>query len=262
MKSTAIPAVVITDLDGTLLDHHSYDWQPARPALEALRERKIPVVFNTSKTLEESRQLQREMGISGPVIVENGSCIATANGETVLGASRASILSWLARSESHTRYDFQSFTELGVEGIVRTTGLDSERAAQANSRAWSEPLLWRDTDAAFASFSDEAKAAGLHLLRGGRFVHVLGDSDKGRAAQTLLDALPGEHRPLMVALGDSQNDLAMLEVADKAFWVRSPVAEPPFSGRRPAGVTVTKNTGPSGWNEAITALLEEGIFDE
>ncbi len=262
MKSTAIPAVVVTDLDGTLLDHHSYDWQPAKPALDALRARHIPVVFNTSKTLGESRRLQQEMGISGAVIVENGSCIATAKGETVLGASRATILSWLSRSESHSRYEFQSFTELGVEGIVRTTGLDPERAAQADSRAWSEPLLWRDTDEALASFAKEAAAAGLHILRGGRFVHVLGDSDKGRAAQALLDAMPQGQRPLMVALGDSENDLAMLEVADRAFWVRSPVAEPPYSGRRPAGVTVTRSSGPSGWNEAITALLEEGIFDE
>lgn len=262
MSATTCGAIVITDLDGTLLDHHNYDWHPAMPALNALHERGVPVVFNTSKTLEESRQLQREIGITGPVIVENGSCIATAEGETVLGRPRAAICAWLDASVSHRRYKFQSFSELGVDGIVRTTGLDEARAAKAAQRAWSEPLLWEDSDAALQDFAADAAQAGLHLLRGGRFVHVLGDCDKGRASQALVAQMDAEVPPRIVALGDSPNDLAMLEVADRAFWVRSPVAEPPYAGQHPAAARVTRETGPRGWNEAIAALLEEGYFNE
>lgn len=33
------PLLVFTDLDGTLLDHESYDWSPARPALNRLSVR-------------------------------------------------------------------------------------------------------------------------------------------------------------------------------------------------------------------------------
>ncbi len=255
-------AIVITDLDGTLLDHHSYAWGAASPALQALHQRGIPVVFNTSKTLEESRQLQREIGITGPVIVENGSCIAAADTQTVLGQPRDAICAWLDASGCRSRYRFASFSDLGVDGIVRETGLDAARATKAAHRAWSEPLLWQDTDAALEAFAREAAVAGMHLLRGGRFVHVLGDCDKGRASLALVDQITGGGSARMVALGDSPNDLAMLEVADRAFWVRSPVAEPPYAGQRPAGASVTRSTGPSGWNEAIMALLEEGYFDE
>ncbi|HBO91798.1 MAG TPA: mannosyl-3-phosphoglycerate phosphatase, partial [Gammaproteobacteria bacterium] len=35
--------LVFTDLDGTLLDHHTYRFQAASPALERLREAGIPV---------------------------------------------------------------------------------------------------------------------------------------------------------------------------------------------------------------------------
>ncbi len=262
MRHSTPRALVITDLDGTLLDHHSYDWQPAKPALDALRARHIPVVFNTSKTRGESRRLQREMNISGPVIVENGSCIASASGDTVLGCPRSTLLHWLAASECHIRYRFQGFSEMGVEGIMRTTGLDLQHAVEADQRAWSEPLLWEDTAEALQAFGEEVAAAGFHMLRGGRFVHLQGDCDKGRAALALLNNISADTRPLMVALGDSQNDLAMLEVADRAFWIRSPVGNPPFDGARPAGVRVTTGTGPTGWNEAMTALLEEGLFDE
>ena len=48
--------VVFTDLDGTLLDHTSYSHQAAEPALEAIRERRIPLVFCTSKTRAEVEQ--------------------------------------------------------------------------------------------------------------------------------------------------------------------------------------------------------------
>ena len=45
--------VVFTDLDGTLMDHDSYDVAPAKPALDALAARSIPVVPVTSKTRAE-----------------------------------------------------------------------------------------------------------------------------------------------------------------------------------------------------------------
>ena len=68
--------LVFTDVDGTLLDHHDYSWDPARRALERLRDRGYPVVLTTSKTLAELEVLQRELGIEGPVISENGALVA------------------------------------------------------------------------------------------------------------------------------------------------------------------------------------------
>ena len=43
---------VVTDLDGTLLDH-TYDWTPAETTLRWLQQRGIPVIPCTSKTAEE-----------------------------------------------------------------------------------------------------------------------------------------------------------------------------------------------------------------
>ena len=48
-----IPLLVFTDLDGTLLDHDSYSFEPARPALARLRSAGVPVIPTTSKTLAE-----------------------------------------------------------------------------------------------------------------------------------------------------------------------------------------------------------------
>ena len=48
---------VVTDLDGTLLDH-TYDWTPAETTLRWLQQRGIPVIPCTSKTAEEVREFR------------------------------------------------------------------------------------------------------------------------------------------------------------------------------------------------------------
>jgi mannosyl-3-phosphoglycerate phosphatase len=67
-----IPLVVFTDLDGTLLDHATYFFEPARPALDALAEAGIPVVLCTSKTRAETGRWRAALGNADPFIVENG----------------------------------------------------------------------------------------------------------------------------------------------------------------------------------------------
>ena len=44
---STLPLLVSTDLDGTLLDHHTYEWQPALPAISALQAFSVPIVMNT-----------------------------------------------------------------------------------------------------------------------------------------------------------------------------------------------------------------------
>ena len=72
---------VVTDLDGTLLDH-SYDWSPAKDLIRQLQQRRIPVIPCTSKTAEEVRGFRAEAGLHDPYIVENGGAV---HGETPEG---------------------------------------------------------------------------------------------------------------------------------------------------------------------------------
>ena len=64
--------VIFTDLDGTLLDHNSYGWEKAEPALRLCRESRIPLILVSSKTRSEIRALQQELGLSSPFVSENG----------------------------------------------------------------------------------------------------------------------------------------------------------------------------------------------
>ena len=58
---------VVTDLDGTLMDHH-YDWSPAEPAIRRLQKAGIPVIPCTSKTAEEVIRFRHELDLHDPFI--------------------------------------------------------------------------------------------------------------------------------------------------------------------------------------------------
>ncbi len=49
MFSIQQPLLVFRDLDGTLLDSHSYDWQPAAPGSAVYAKRNITVILCRGK---------------------------------------------------------------------------------------------------------------------------------------------------------------------------------------------------------------------
>ena len=75
MADHRLKIVVFTDLDGTLLDRTTYSYASAVPALESLRQKKIPIVFCSAKTSAEQEAYRKELGIGDPFIVENGGAI-------------------------------------------------------------------------------------------------------------------------------------------------------------------------------------------
>ena len=283
MANPSPALIVVTDLDGTLLDHHSYRWQAAGAALAALAQQRIPLIFNTSKTLAETRVLQRRIGIDQPCIVENGAGVAiparyfpAPPDDTedqggyylkTLGVPYADIRTALIALRDAQGFEFTGFGDMDSGAIAACTDLPPEDAAAAAQRQFGEPLLWHDTEDRLQQFTDAISARGLRLTRGGRFIHVTGSSDKGRAMHWLAGQY-GPPRPRVMALGDGENDIPMLLGADLAVLVRSPAHEPPTwpedcsslpkhsRSPRPT-VLLTDKPGPEGWNDAVLEVIRD-----
>lgn len=251
--------IVFTDLDGTLLDHHQYHADPAMPMLARLAADGIAVVPATSKTFAELEVLLERLPLSGAVIAENGASVhlpAAWGGQALApsGIDYARVLAVLDDLKADFR--FLGFHALGIEGIARETGLSAAQAALAARRRASEPLLWQDTEEALESFARALAAVGLRLIRGGRFVHVLGmQADKARSVNWVLDWVRRRGwQGRSLALGDAPNDHAMLTQVDVAVVVRNPdsPAMPPLKLEQ---VYRTREQGPAGWAEAIGHLI-------
>ena len=67
--------LVFSDLDATLLDHSTYSFAAAGPALLELKERGIPLILCTSKTRAETEVHRRALGNTHPFIIENGGAV-------------------------------------------------------------------------------------------------------------------------------------------------------------------------------------------
>jgi mannosyl-3-phosphoglycerate phosphatase len=265
--------LVFTDLDGSLLDHDDYSFSAAEPALDLLRQRHIPLIPTTSKTLAEMQVLQVSLHNTHPFIIENGSAICIPRGYFAepddaeyengyrllrLAPAYGQVIATLQRLRERHGFRFRGFNDMSVEEVALDTGLSEHDAALARQRLCTEPLLWLDDEAAFARFSADLVAVGLRLLRGGRYWHVLANADKAAAMRqlTALYEASGHRGYTTVALGDSPNDLAMLNAADIAVVIRhKDGAAMSFESDRRC--IVTEQAGPAGWNDAVIHILNE-----
>ena len=258
--------IVFTDLDGTLLDHESYRWDDAMQALQLLEEQDIPVIFNTSKTIREVREIQETTGIRHPFISENGMVTSIPAGyfqdiekdtHLVHGLPYKSIRRLLSQLRLEYGFEFTGFGDCNRVQVAELTGLLPFEAAYACDRKASEPVIWQDSDVALVQFEHLLQNEGLSLTRGGRFHHVSGKGNKGLAAKKLLERFrawnPG-CQWMSIGLGDGINDLPMLEVVDYPVLVRAEHYSVPDTSHL-SSVFHTAGTGPRGWNEAITRLL-------
>ncbi len=266
--------LVFTDMDGSLLDHHDYSYAPAEKLLGLLESLEVPVIPTTSKTRAELQHLREMLGNRHPFIVENGAAIyiprdyfsqqpvgTQSRGEywvREMSAPREHWLAILAGLEPEFTGEFTSFQREGAAGVAQLTGLPPAEAALANEREYSEPVAWKGTAARREEFIAALRARGANPLQGGRFLTLAGDCDKGRALCWLREAYlaAGLPAPLHdIAIGDSGNDVAMLETAETALVVRSPVHDYPQLERGNNTIHSTRY-GPAGWAEGVSRWLE------
>jgi len=190
--------LVSTDLDGTLLDHHTYSWQAASKALQECHEKDVPVVINTSKAQSEVRSLLADLGFSAPFVIENGSALfipvsmvddpatlleldakvhkSSDYFKVVFGAERRRILEFIDQVRSQFDWSFEGFSDWTVAQISEITGLSLDAAGQASQKHYSEPFIWNDTDENLQALIDLATESGLRCMKGGRFYHLQGQT--------------------------------------------------------------------------------------
>ncbi|MEW8500722.1 MAG: HAD-IIB family hydrolase [Candidatus Thiodiazotropha taylori] len=254
--------LVFTDLDGTLLDHHSYDFSPALPALRLLKENQIPVIPISSKTHAELNVHKAQLELDGPMVAENGAVIIYPNEEPqVAPPGYLMMRDFLVDCRSNPDFDFIGFGDMSDEQVMQETGLNRESAQLAQQRLASEPLLWHGDQESLKRFQRKAQSAGMRLLQGGRFLHLLSDTDKGQAITHIVNHLRSRGKQInrTIALGDSDNDRAMLLAATTPIIVRKHDGSHMTLPERP-DTKVTDEPGPSGWNQALLDLIQQ--FEE
>lgn len=253
--------IVVSDLDDTLLDR-AYSFAAAEPALAELRRRKIPLVLITSKTAAETLHVQARLGIREPFGVENGGAVYLPRGYfpgTVPGALPRGdhLMIPLAAPIQDGLPGVRGFRDMSDAEVAVATGLPLEDAARARRREFDEAFSCPpELEPRLPALAAER---GLRVSRGGRFWHLHGDSDKGRALRRLRDLYVWRDRDVrLIALGDGPNDLPLLLEADLAIAVRRPdgTPDPALTAGVPR-LRVAEGVGPAGWNQAVLDVLRD-----
>jgi mannosyl-3-phosphoglycerate phosphatase len=250
--------IVFSDLDGTLLDHGSYSFAAARPALDALAERAIPLVLATSKTAAEVAILHAAMDLGAtPAIVENGAGLyvpgqarETPGGTSAYDALRRS----LDALPTDLRAGFTGFGDMAVEEVAAQTGLSVQAAARARQRQHSEPGLWHGPEARRDAFVAALARSGIAARAGGRFLTLSFGRTKADGLRQIMSDLGGCRS---LALGDAPNDVELLQAADHGVIVRNDHGPgiPALPGEAEGRITRTVQPGPAGWAAAVLAFL-------
>ncbi|MDQ8198270.1 HAD-IIB family hydrolase [Pelagicoccus enzymogenes] len=263
---------IFTDLDGTLIDFNDYSSELARPYVQRLIELGYLVVFCSSKTFQEQRVLQEELGIEMPCIVENGSAIIAPPGfwdESItpvrivngwqrveLGKPAAEIRQRLARVESKFGESLLGFSRMMTEDVASITGLDIGSARRAQEREYSETLSAKLPQDVWESLDSSFEYEGLKCLPGGRFHTVIDSSaDKGAAIRKFAELWKAQSSETLVSfgLGDSENDQELLENVDWPHLVKRPNGSwAGIDGRR---IERVNGVGPRGWVKVAKQLL-------
>jgi mannosyl-3-phosphoglycerate phosphatase len=264
--ATRRQTVLFTDLDGTLLDGATYNYEPARNALYLLHSHGIPLVFCSSKTRAEQAVYRRKLGIEHPFIVEDGGAVFIPHtyfsfdftyqkiiGDyyvVELGKPYPVIATALDRIEKQTGVELPGYRNTPLESVASITGLDLDAASLAAKREYEETVFTAPPPQSLETIERALNGQGLRLSRGGRFLSVSGPHDKGAAIKILSDFYRREYGNVhLVGIGDSYNDLAMFLAVDTAVLVQKEPGE--WEALGAPNLIKVEGVGPVGWSRFV-----------
>jgi mannosyl-3-phosphoglycerate phosphatase len=137
--------------------------------------------------------------------------------------------------------------------------LPYKESGLAKRRGYDEPFYFPDEikENQVRAMEREFKKSGLNLTKGGRFFHLVGQNNKGKAVRVLSRMYKQNWNTdfLTVGIGDSLNDLPMLKAVDIPVLVRQKDSAYHKDILKRLKVQKARGIGPSGWNQAVLHLV-------
>jgi predicted mannosyl-3-phosphoglycerate phosphatase (HAD superfamily) len=206
-----------------------------------------------------------------PYVSENGAALynsdmllsegfSESGGPKILGWPVSELMAiWTGNIPNQLSDQCLFLDETEQDNQSKYLGLNGDALGRAMKRNYSRPFFFKGSDDEFSALISEVKRLDLNVLRGGRICNLSGPHDKADSISIIRDLADAQGGELViVALGDGDNDLNMLESADIACVV-------PRKNQPPLGIDVNNTcrkvihasrTAPHGWQEAVEMAIK------
>jgi len=267
--------VVFTDIDGTLTNIITGQYELSKGLIKQLENHNIPVVFCSAKTFAEQEKIRQDMGLSEPFIIENGGAIIIP--EDYFGPSSLLLVknykkfgnyiiielgrpAYVIRRKLNIlrrkfKIEFKGVADMSLKELSSITGLRPSDARRMADRKYGETILQINKNDV-PTFTRRARWIGLKVIHGGRFLDVTAGNDKGNAVKILVRLFSKEYGEKVTSfgIGDSLNDAPMLRNMDVPMLVQMP--DKSWSAIKIKKIVNLHGVGPKGWKNALDMVLK------
>jgi predicted mannosyl-3-phosphoglycerate phosphatase (HAD superfamily) len=135
-----------------------------------------------------------------------------------LGADYSTVRHKLAFVRMKNKANICGFGDMSIKEVANDAGLTINLAILAKKREYDEPfkIIKGCEEDILRSIED----AGLCYTKGGRYFHIFGNTNKGKALAILKQLYLREFRKIVtIGIGDGLNDLPMFELVNKPFKI-------------------------------------------
>lgn len=251
-------AILFSDVDGTLLGTDGRYAMSAAELAPVLSH--LDIVLASSRTVLELSRNQRDLGLEGPVVAENGAVVAWPSAPALSGIGVPEVIdarSWQVVLIGTSADELRE----GVQEAARRVGtryIDQADVEPSLGRRCSV-LMRPEPGREFGSLDALAEVLrdrGLSVASGGSWLAVTGGADKGDGVRAVLAVRQqlGRTPAVVAAVGDGDNDRPLLLAADRRFVVAGEGGTWHPALRGLPGVECMTTAGIAGWRDVIQRL--------
>ncbi|MEW6407737.1 MAG: HAD-IIB family hydrolase [Patescibacteria group bacterium] len=276
--------IIFTDLDGTLLDHKTYSFKKALPALKKIKKTETPVVFVTSKTFAEVKTLQKKMNLwkKEAFIIEGGGAIFIPENlfdfvlKTELSKEKISkkqsfwkiefgkpyskIQEILKETARKINVPIKGIGDMTAEEFSKDCGLPLGDAKEAKKRTYQEGfkilLPKKQQQKMYKKIKSIIQKKGFYMAISGRYYQIMGKPAKIKAVKILMRLFQKKYGKIYtIGFGDSQADLEFIKFCDEGYLIKNPKKLLKTKIKNPK-IKKTENIGPKAWNEIVLRKIK------
>ena len=257
--------LIFTDLDGTLLNRDTFNFDSIKTFLYELKNKNIIIIPNSSKTEDEIIEFNNEANFKFPFISENGSIIHNLNflsdefpDKIILAKKVYEIQNIFDKNiNQDLKAKCKVISSLTTSEQIQIFGLPENKLKNVFKRTCTIPIKFVGNNEEKLILKNMLLETGLDLKDGGRVLNLGDRINKADAMKKIIIMLQQKFKskPKTIAVGDNHNDLEMLKNSDIPCLVKNNK----FINKdlQIKNLIISKHTAPEGWVEIVKLALEK-----